>query len=172
MFSIRPSSIPQGALLETYLRNGGYADCYVTEISGSVSQEQFVAAFYTTALFKLERLILRWAISRPSTDAQAQQLADGTLDQFAAWQVEQRGDNQLLLCDLYGRTRSWLMVTPVAGHGAVTRLYFGSAVVPSKRSAAGRPAMGGGFNLLLGFHKLYSQLLLRAARARLAAQRS
>ena len=47
-----------------------------TEIPGRISFPEFVFAFYTTLLFKLERLILKWTVSKPSTDAQARQLAD------------------------------------------------------------------------------------------------
>ena len=157
---VRPHPLPGHALSAIYTRGGGYADCYVTEVPAAVSHAQYVEAFYTTWLFKLERWILK-AISRPSTDEQARQLAAGTLDRFAAWSVEKRAENQLLMCDFLGRTRSWLMVEPLPQGG--TRLYFGSAVVPGKD---GR--LGGNFSLLLGFHKLYSRLLLGAARRRLA----
>jgi len=51
-------------------------------------------AFYTTLVFKLERLILKLAVSRPSTDAQAKQLAAGSIDEFSAWHVEARSENQ------------------------------------------------------------------------------
>ena len=57
-----------------------YTDCYTADISGPVSHAQYVTAFYTTAVFKLERLILKWAVSRPSTDAQAEQMAAGAID--------------------------------------------------------------------------------------------
>jgi hypothetical protein len=130
-----------------------------------VSQAEFVQAFYTTWVFKLERAVLRMAVDRPSTDAQATQLAQGQLRAFAAWTVEDRRDDQLLLCDMHGRTRSWLMTAPMESGGG-TRLYFGSAVVPPERSASA-PDIGGGYRFLLGFHKLYSRVLLKAAVARL-----
>ena len=76
------------------------------------------------------------------------------LDAFAAWRVEDRAEDQLLLCDLPGRTRSWLMA---ASEGTRTLLYFGSAIVP----------LSPGYRALLGFHKLYSRVLLRAAKSRL-----
>ena len=82
--------------------------------------------------------------------------------------MEARGTDQLLLCDVGGSTRSWLMVEPV--HAASTRLYFGSAVVPKHDKASSRKRMGFPFNALLGFHKLYSRILLGAARSRLARQ--
>jgi hypothetical protein len=155
MFAIAPCPVPQGALLGKYVRDRAYADCYVTDIARAVSHAQFVEAFYTTAVFKLERLILKWAISRPSTDDEARQLAAGTLDAFAAWRVEDRARDQLLLCDIFGRTRSWLMAAS-AGE-ARTRLYFGSAVV----------SLSPGFRALLGLHKVYSRVLLHAAKSRL-----
>jgi hypothetical protein len=36
-----------------------------------VTLAEYVNAFYTTRVFRLERIILKWAVSRPSTDAQA-----------------------------------------------------------------------------------------------------
>lgn len=160
--TIQPCPLPEQALLQAYARNGSYTDCFAATVDRDVSFEQYVAAFYTTAVFKLERVILRWAVARPSTDAQAAQLAAGTLDDFAAWRVEQRAANQLLLCDFFGRTRSWLMVAPL-GNVAGTRLYFGSAVTRQP----GQASIGGGFKATLAFHKLYSRVLLHAARRRL-----
>lgn len=140
----------------------------MTDVVGSVSHEQFVTAFYTTSVFRLERMILKWAVSKPSTDAQAEQLASGAIDAFAAWHVEKRSDNQLLVSDFYGRTRSWLMIAPLkTNSGPVTRLYFGSAVVPVADAKTGRPTLGRGFRALLGFHKIYSKVLLYAAKSRL-----
>lgn len=165
--------MPDDALLGSYSREGAYTDCYATEVSGAVSQAQYVLAFYTTWVFKLERVILTWVVSRPSTDAQAKQLAEGSIDTFAAWHVEQRSTNQLLLCDFQGRTRSWLMVAPVvAGRDARTRLYFGSAVVPVRNPTTGISTLGRGFRALLGFHKMYSKVLLYSAKSRLERQRS
>jgi hypothetical protein len=69
-------------------------------------------------LFKLERLLLARLVSKSSTDAQAGQLACGTLDSFAAWSVEERREDQLLMCDFPGRTRSWLMVSAMEGENS------------------------------------------------------
>jgi hypothetical protein len=163
-FSIQPCPPPDNALLNKYRRDGGYTDCYVTEIPIPVSHAHYVNAFYTTALFKLERFILTWTVSKPSTDMQAKQLADGTRDAFAAWTVEARTEKQLLMCDFVSRTRSWLMILPLESG---TRLYFGSAVVPVVNSRTGKSTLGLGVRLLLGFHKVYSVALLYAARSRL-----
>ena len=123
-------------------------------------------------MFKLERLILLWAFSLPSTDSEARRLADGLTETFAAWRVESRGAQQLLLADLQGRTRSWFMVEPLdAPNGQSTALYFGSAVVPGRVSVGVDPGHGYGFRALLRFHKLYSVALLFAARRQLEANR-
>lgn len=169
MSAINACPLPDGALLARYQSDGTHTDCYTTEVAFAATHAQFVTAFYTTWLFKLERRILKWTISRPSTDAQAAELAAGHIDEFAAWRAEARAPDQLLLTDLYGRTRSWLMVAPLESGG--TRLYFGSAVVPRAQAPGAKPALGIGFRVLLGFHKLYSLALLAAARARLRAAR-
>jgi hypothetical protein len=169
MTAIQSCRLPAGALLDRYANAGAYADCYVAEIARVVSHAELVEAFYTSTVFKLERLILMLLASRPSSDAQAKQLAHGETDTFAAWSVESRAPNQVLLSDYTGRTRSWLMVaTPESGDPTHTSLYFGSAVVPERGAAAGRTDLGFMFRWLLGFHKLYSRALLHAARARLS----
>ena len=166
--SIQACELPDQALLARYVHGGGYADCYATEVAGVVSHAAYVEAFYTGAVFKLERLLLARLASRPSTDAQVKQLADGERDSFAAWKVEARTSDQLLMCDLAGRTRSWLMVAQGPGDsGPSTRLYFGSAVVPVVDKVSGEARTGFLFKALLGFHKLYSRVLLHGARARL-----
>ncbi len=150
------ADLPQDALLQRYRAQGAYTDCFAIDVPGQVGHDAFVEAFYTTAVFKLERLLLALFAARPSRDTEARELASGQRQQFAAWSVEGRAPGQLLMCDYAGSTRSWLMAAP-AGQG--TRLYFGSAVVRSRQ--------GGVFRALLGFHKLYSRILLRAAASRL-----
>ena len=137
----------------------------MVEVPAAVSQAEFVEAFYTTPLFKLERAILAAAVRKPSNDDDARALARGERDAFAAWTVEGRSDTQLLLADFMGRTRSWLMTEPNGIGG--TRLHFGSAVVPTRDRDTGRPSLGTGFGLMLGLHKLYSRALLASARHRL-----
>jgi len=160
--------LPPISLLQRYVADGAYTDCYATEAPGRVGLADFVEAFYTTRLFKLERLILRVAAQKPSTDADARQLAQGAAGTFAAWRVEDRDASQLLLGDFTGRTKSWLMVEPSP---AGTRLYFGSAVLPVMDRQTGERRMGAMFRALLGFHRLYSRLLLAAARRKLLSAR-
>jgi len=162
--------LPAEALLGAY-RDIGYTDCYVTTIGRAVSHTEYVEAFYTTLPFRLERLILKWSVGKPSTDANVRDLATGTADAFAAWDVEGRATDQLLLRDTGQRTRSWLMVAPTGNEtGRGTRLYFGSAVVPRRHKQEARTSLGFVFTALLGFHKLYSRILLCAARRSLAAR--
>lgn len=166
---VLPCELPQTSLLRRYEQGLGYTDCYVTELAGPVSQVAFVEAFYTTPLFRIERAVLKWLARRPSTDHEARQLAVGTIPTFAAWRVEAQTAEQLLLADFTGRTRSWLMAVASNGAelGSSSRLYFGSAVVPRRSRPSAAPEMGFAFHALLGFHRLYSKLLLGAARSRL-----
>lgn len=165
MRAIHTCELPGQALLDPYRLKGAYTDCYAVDLPRAVSHAAYVEAFYTTALFKVERQILAWLAARPSTDAQARQLAHGEADRFAAWNVEGRGADQLLLCDFLGRTRSWLMSAP-AGSG--TRLYFGSAfLAKGVNPKSGQREFGLAFHALTGFHRLYSRALLSAAANRL-----
>ena len=163
MQPITRCELPDGALLRTYVAEGAYADCFATEIATSASLAAYVEAFYTTIPFKLERLVLALLVAKPSSDADARRLARGETETFAAWTVEARAPDQILLCDFLSRTRSWLMIAPTEAGGA--RLYFGSAIVPVGMGS-GRGRFGFPFNALLGFHKLYSRILLVAARSR------
>lgn len=158
-----PTALPPASLLAALHHRGRYTDCFTTPIALAVSQAQFVEAFYTTRLFKAERLVL-WLAGRGSNDQQAAELAAGRRDRFAAWRVTERRERELLLADDTGRTSSWLMAEPEALQGAAgTRLYFGSAVHPRARGNDGQPSLGFVFHALLGLHKLYSRQLLQAA---------
>jgi hypothetical protein len=57
MNAIQPSELPQEALLARYKQEGAYTDCYSVAVPHVISHAEYVAAFYTTALFKTERLI-------------------------------------------------------------------------------------------------------------------
>jgi hypothetical protein len=165
MTAIRKGALPPDAFLAKYL--GTYTDCYSLQIEQRISQRELVEAFYTTRLFKLERWILARFVGKTSTDLQAKALACGETDRFAAWHVENRNGQQLLLCDFTGRTRSWLMSTADGDEAARTWLYFGSAVVPRLNARSGLPTLGVAFHVLRHFHRLYSRALLRSAGSRL-----
>ncbi len=162
MPAVAACALPEGSLLLGYAIDGGFVDGYATSVAGCVPLAAFVEAFYSTPLFRIERALLGALARRPSTDAEAGALGRGERECFAAWSVEARAQDQLLLRDFTGRTRSWLMVAPAA---AGTRLLFGSAVVAA-RSGDGAPRLRFPFTALLGFHRLYSRLLLAAAARR------
>jgi hypothetical protein len=167
MFSVTREPVTDDALLKTYRggvrpeRWGKYGDCFSLTVDRVVSLEDFVFAFYTSAVFRIERLLLRAFIGTPSSDSDARALAEGSAASFAVWYVGKRTATQLLMCDRYERTRSWFRVEAL--DGGRTRLQFGSAVAAA-RDRAGAKSLGGTFRLLLGFHVLYSQVLLRAAK--------
>ncbi len=163
-------ALPSGALLAAYQAQGAYTDCFCVAIGRSVGLPEFVSAFYTTWLFRLERVILKWLLKRPSSDEDVRRLVDEESQEFAAWSVEGRAPNQLLMCDMHERTRSWFMAVADDNHPQRTMLYFGSAVVPLATAEDGKPRMGVGFGLLKSFHVGYSRALLALARSRIAKQ--
>jgi len=147
--TVKACNLPDAALLQTYAADPrAYTDCLVRDVPAQVDLARYVTAFYTSWLFKLERLILGLA-GDPATDGGAADLAQGHIDRFSAWTVEGRTTHQLLMCDKGGHTRSWFMVAP---EGSGTRLYFGSAVVNKDHWAT---------KALMPFHKVYARALLR-----------
>ena len=74
--------MPAESLLQSYREAGAYTDCYWIEITAAVAQADYVEAFYTTWVFKLERRLLAWFIAGPSTDAQARALGRSERDTF------------------------------------------------------------------------------------------
>ena len=152
----RAISVPGDAYLFRYAaQDATYTDCYEVMFPGKADLEQFITAFYSTWLFRLERLVLTLVLRRRITQTSVLALAQGA-ETFAAWRVEDRAEGQILLCDLSGRTRSWLAVA--AKDGGVTRLLFGSAVVAGKGRELPRSV-----RLLMPFHKAYARALLRLA---------
>jgi hypothetical protein len=156
MAGVVAQDLPAGTLIQGYEGAGAYTDCFVTCVPGEFSQAAYVEAFYTSWLFKLERLVLAVLVGKPSTDSEARALARGETDRFAAWSVEARTEDQILNRDYQSATRSWLMSRRDAG---VTWLYFGTVVT----SRSGGAPRGGVFKALLGFHRIYARALLRAA---------
>jgi hypothetical protein len=163
-FATTPVPVQEATLLGAYAIRGAFADCYTTTVRGTVTLSEFIESFYTTPLFKVERWLLAKVIRRPSSDLQANALAHGTTQVFSAWRVEGRSDTEILLDA--GQTRSWLCVIPTPNADS-TALFFGSAVLPHRASGK----FGNAFHALLGFHRLYSRLLLSSAAKAIAAKR-
>ena len=159
------TTLPGDALLARYAvsEEGAvlphYTDCFATTVPLAVDLATYVHAFYTTPLFRSERLVLK-LLGMRSSDADIESLLAGRQRHFAAWTLEDRSDDQLLMCDVNVRTRSWFRVTP---DGASTRLYFGSAVIASGDGLPRR------YRILLGLHRFYSRRLLLAAAKKLAS---
>jgi hypothetical protein len=172
MSPVQEQPVPADALLRTYRGGsrpelwGEYGDCFAVSVDGAVTLPQWVFAFYTSPLFRIERFLLGLLAKAPSSDQQAMAVAAGSSETFAVWVVGARSTDQLLMCDRYGKTRSWFRVVPQPS--GVTLLQFGSAVI-ARRRADGATGMSGEFKLLLGLHKLYSRLLIGAAKNRVSA---
>lgn len=162
------TELPQGALLQGYRDRRAYTDCFYIDLPFAVTLADYIDAFYTTWLFRLERWVLAALVAKPSTDAEATALAQGQRTRFAAWTTEAREAGQIVMRDYQSKTCSWLMCAPQ--DDSVTRLYFGSAVVPARIRPDGTTDLGVGFNQLIGFHRLYSVALLTAAATRLRSR--
>jgi len=157
---------PPGSLLARLAQaRDAYADAYTLKLPRRVSLAEFVEAFYTTRLFKLERWLIA-RTGRPSADADVRALAQGEDRRMAAWTVEAREGDELLMHEDSGVTRSWFKAE--AGEGGATTLWFGSAFMPRKRSPGGERQFSWLFHALLGFHRGYSRALLRAAARKLS----
>lgn len=163
---ITQTAIPDHSFLAAYAQQeGSHIDCFATEIDRPVTLSDLLETFFSTPLFRVERLILRTMTRMPTSDQEVSALANGTSDRFALWRTEARDAQQLLMAVGQGPIRSWWMVShPMPGQ---TRLHFGSAVVPTGVDRHGRPVVGGSIRLLKGFHLAYSRLLLRATARRL-----
>lgn len=165
MFSVRDIAIPEDGLLRAYSeRPGCYTDCFYIDTERTVSIADFVFAFFTTPIFKLERRILAATHAAPSTDEGIEDMAAGRNEAMALWRVEKRAPDQLLMRVTNERVRTWLMIAPQAQS---TRLYFGSAVVPKETTAGDEPEIGLVFRSLLRAHRFYSMALLWSAKRKI-----
>jgi hypothetical protein len=165
MVDIQTQDAPPESLIAPFAAQAGFhSDCYTCVVPGQVALADYVGAFYTTPLFRAERLVLRFAAGAPSTGVEAQAVASGRAERFAVWQVEARRSDEMILAERSGRTKSWFKV---AAQGADTKLFFGSVVVPV-RSKSGALVLGPVFDSLKGAHGLYSRALLASAARRLA----
>ncbi|MEL6950921.1 MAG: hypothetical protein AAGM16_12505 [Pseudomonadota bacterium] len=162
---IKSGLAPSGSLLQTYQQREHYCDSFSTRYPGVVRFADYVTAFYCSRAFRPERMLLSLWPSMRSGDAHARALAEGHRDGFAAWRVEARRDNEILLVDRSGRTRSWLMASPKTSPQGEqqTALYFGSAVCDVGL------APPWWFKLTTGFHVRYSRRLLASAVRKLPA---
>ncbi len=150
-------AVPSGGVLSPYAaQDATYTDCFEARLTAQVSLARFLGAFYTTGLFRLERLALTLPLRRWIGDGELYDMAAGRSDEFAIWTVEARDSRQILLRERSGRTRSYLAVE--AMDAGVTRLLFGSAVVPGHGQT-----LPGAVRFMGPLHRAYSRALLGLA---------
>lgn len=148
---VRRARVPASSLIARYVADpASHVDAYVA--SGDATLEQFVRAFFSTPIFRLERRLLRLAGKR-SSDQQVDDLASGAGSVMAAWVIEDRSETELLLTVAGSPIRTWLAVGP-------GELWFGSAIVADGGKI---PFLA---KALMPFHHVYSRSLLRAAARR------
>ncbi len=157
------SELPSHALSTSYKEQGAFVDCYYIDITKDISLDKYIQAFYTTAIFKLERSLLSLATFKCTKDDEAIELSLEKSDSYSIWTVEGRQSNQIMLRDFTGNTRSWLMVEKLNENEMSTRLYFGSVVVPKNITENKQASFGVLFHLFGKFHEIYSRALLNAA---------
>lgn len=166
MTQITKTPLPDQALLRRYKdMPGAYADCYRAKAAQEISLEAYIEAFFSTPLFQIERAVLTTFGIKGASAQALRALATGRSDTWAAWQVEARDETQILMRAGSDAIRTWLMVVPDGAGG--TDLLFGSAVFPTPAKSGRAPQLPRIARWLMGFHKLYSRMLLRAALRRL-----
>jgi len=160
--------LPSDSLLIRYRESKDFTDCYQISINQKINLHEYVNAFYTSWLFKLERFIIKWLVNKPSTDQDVELLARSETSEFSAWSVEERTENQLLLCDYQGQTRSWLSV--VNQDNESSQIYFGTAVVYRKDKKGRTIEFNQVFKFISLFHHFYAKALIRCAAKKLNKQ--
>lgn len=167
MFSVQNGPLPEDSYLRDYgPKTGSYTDCFYLDVKRDVLLGDYIRAFFNTPIFRLERVILATFLGAGSSRQDVLDLASGAGTKLAAWQMEERSDDQILLAVTDGPVRTWLMVGQ-SPEGKGTRLYFGSAVVPMATNDQGEPEIGDVYKRFMGFHKLYSRILLKSAARKL-----
>ena len=168
MLSVNVVEPPVNSALNHYvLQPTCYTDCYFVDVPAKIVLSEFIAAFFNTPLFRLERLMLASVASKPTSAKDVTNIAEGKSDVFAVWSGECRDEYQLLMSVADGPIRSWWMVSPKNDNQEYSRLYFGSVYLPKSVSSVGEPKMGAIFHIFLSFHKLYSRTLLWLAKREL-----
>ncbi|MDJ0641588.1 MAG: hypothetical protein QNJ15_02115 [Erythrobacter sp.] len=148
MMKVDAVPVPEGSLLAEFGSPAAYRDCFRRQAGEAVSLEQLIERFYSSPAFRPERILLG-LIGKGADDTDAKAVARGETGQFAAWNVVDRRQDEILLQDFRGSTASWLCVRKQADK---TDLLFGSWVGEPDRTVV---------KALLPFHRWYSRMLLR-----------
>jgi len=157
MFTAKPITLPPDAALNTYAaREATHTDCFFIDVPGFLTLQTYIELFFDTWLFRLERHILTLAGFGPAGLPQIQALANGQSEIFAAWMVETRKPNQILMKVGNGHIRTWLQCDLME---TGSRLYFGSAVLPNPKTLRPNRLTAA----LTPLHLIYAKALLGAA---------
>lgn len=168
MNEIEERRVPKGSLLQHFADSQGtYTDAFVAQVKSAPSLHDYIEAMFDSPVFRIERLILAVTVFKPAFRKDVSALAAGEGDQLAGWKLMQRTDQELLLAVENGRVRTWLMIEPISDE--VSRVWFGSAVVPKQSKNGAAEGLGIAYRSMLAVHKYYSRVLLRSAIRRLSA---
>jgi hypothetical protein len=169
MTQVTASELPPESLLARLRGPECYRDAFRASVAGDVSLGELITAFFSSRVFLTERMALH-LIGRGAGHRDIAALAAGRTERFAAWEVEAREENELLMHDFLDKTCCWLAVSsrredaaldaplPVPETGRAY-IWFGTAV---------REFEGPIVSRLRDAHRWYARLLLEAAARRLA----
>ena len=169
MTRITAPPLPPQSLLARKRGPECYRDAFRASVAGEVSLGELVTAFFSSRAFLAERMALH-LIGRGADHADIAALAAGRTERFAAWQMEAREENELLMHDFLDQTCCWLAVSTRGPDGALdgplpvpergrTFIWFGTGV-----REVGGPIMRN----LQGAHRFYARQLLAGAARGLA----
>lgn len=162
MIRVEERDSPKDSLLHQYTEKPGcHADAFMAEINFTPSLKDYITAMFGSPVFRIERVLLAVAAATPTFKKDLTAFALAEKDSFALWKTMERSDQELLMEVEKGRVRTWLMVEPTEGE--TSKLWFGSAIVPKTTPSREVGDIGFTFKALMGFHKLYSRILLLAA---------
>lgn len=169
MTQVSAPELPPESLLARLRGPECYRDAFRASLPGEVSLGELVTAFFSSRVFLTERMALH-LIGRGAGQAEIAALAAGETQRFAAWEMEAREENQLLMHDFLDQTCCWLAVSTRGPDGALcgplpvpevgrTFIWFGTGV-----REVGGPIM----RHLQGAHRFYARQLLAGAARGLA----
>ncbi|MTI09151.1 hypothetical protein [Curvivirga aplysinae] len=162
MTEVKETAIPLNSFMNFYHESPGHhADAFVGQIDGIVTLEDYILAFFDSPIFRIERSILSLFLLRRIKQSEIKELASGRSQQFALWKTKKRNEEELLLEVGDSQIRTWFHTEQEQSNK--TKLYFGSAIVPDTTSKNAKEGIGFTFRFFMGFHKLYSRILLQSA---------
>lgn len=164
MITVKRIGVPEGSFLKAYEgREGCETDCFQADVPGHPDIDRFVHIFFDTWVFRIERRLLALLGEDYATSEDVAALAGRSSDTLAAWTVQDRSADEIILAFKRPRGRTWLQATQLDGSLGSTRLRFGSALLPNIDSEGQTASISWGLKIGLPLHRLYARLLLAAA---------